>query len=118
MEYKRHLTTEEFDLVKYLAKKADYHLSHDWVNHVKAYPLTKDRIGSIAFIDEGEKEYTPQECTEISCCRFYDSDGIEVVAYLLVDSYRSLRELDLWKVDYSSICRIPSVDNMMDVVQI
>lgn len=118
MEYRRLLTIDEFKLVKYLAKKADYHISEDWVNRVKVYQLTEDKIGSIAFINEDEKEYTAQKCTELSCCRFYDTDGVDVVAYLLVDSCYELRELDLWKVDYSPICRIPSVDKMKDVVQI
>ena len=117
MENSRKVTPEEMALIAFLANKANYHLESDWKNHVAAYPLTKEKIGSIGLLDYMQ-EYTLKQSRVISCCKFYDTDNIEVAAYLLVDLKGMLYELDLWKVDNSKIHHIPSVDCMEDIQKI
>ncbi|EIE01321.1 hypothetical protein LEP1GSC185_3526 [Leptospira licerasiae serovar Varillal str. VAR 010] len=40
---------------------------------------------------------------------FYDEDGTEVSATLNIDQYGDLYELDLWKVDFSRLKKIPEI---------
>ncbi len=40
-------------------------------------------------------------------CSFADADGVSVEAALLLDKDGDLFELDLWKVDFSPLIRIP-----------
>ena len=117
MKNNRKVTSEEMALIAFLANKANYHLESDWKNHVAAYPLTKEKIGSIGLLDYMQ-EYTLKRSRVISCCKFYDTDNIEVAAYLLVDLKGMLYELDLWKVDNSNIHHIPSVNCMEDIQKI
>jgi hypothetical protein len=39
---------------------------------------------------------------------FADSDGTKVSATLVVDSHGELREMDVWKVDFTPVLRMPS----------
>ena len=88
MRSNRKLFKGEIDLIEYLAAEAGYPLHKGWNETIRAYPITKDRIGTIALLING--------------------DNVEVVAYLLVDMNKILCELDLWKVDDSPIIKIPS----------
>ncbi len=118
MKNNRKVTSEEMALIAFLANKANYHLESNWKDHIAAYPLTKEKIGSIGLLRDYMQEYTRKRSRVISCCKFYDTDNVEVAAYLLVDLKDMLYELDLWKVDNSKIHHIPSVDCMEDIQQI
>lgn len=47
MEYKRKIFPEEVALIAFLASKAQFQLESNWENKFIAYPLTKEKIGSI-----------------------------------------------------------------------
>lgn len=114
----RKLIPEEIALITFLANKANFKLESNWKDHIIAYPLTMGKIGSIGLLRNHMQEYTRRRSREISCCKFHDTDHIEVAAYLLIDSEDMLYELDLWKVDDSEIHHIPSVECMEDIEQI
>ena len=114
----RKVTSEEMALIAFLANKAHFYLESNWKDHIAAYPLTKEKIGSIGLLRDYMQEYTRKRSRVISCCKFYGTDNIEVAAYLLVDLKGMLYELDLWKVDNSKIHHIPSVDCMEDIQKI
>lgn len=118
MEINRKVTSEEMALIAFLANKANFQLEKNWKDHIAAYPLTKEEIGSIGLLGNYMQEYTRRRSRVISCCKFYDTDNVEVAAYLLVDLKDMLYELDLWKVDNSKIHHIPAVDFMEDIRQI
>ena len=44
---------------------------------------------------------------EVSRLQFKDQDGIEVSVSLNVDQFGQLFEVDIWKVDFSPLIRIP-----------
>ena len=117
MEYKRKIFPEEVALIAFLASKAQFQLESNWENKFIAYPLTKEKIGSIGLFINNQK-YTRRQSRVLSCCKFHDVDNVEVAVYLLIDSNDTLYELDFWKVDDSEICHIPSVDSMEDIPQI
>ena len=47
MKNNRKVTSEEMALIAFLANKANYHLESKWKDHIAAYPLTREIIGSI-----------------------------------------------------------------------
>ena len=108
MRSNRKLFKGEIDLIEYLAAEAGYPLHKGWNETIRAYPITKDRIRTIALLINGDKVNLQQESFDIASCKFIDEDNVEVVAYLLVDMNKILCELDLWKVDDSPIIKIPS----------
>lgn len=62
---------------------------------------------SIYFIRNGFSSEQRSMKSIINECSFKDEDDVLVYATLLKDLDDYLFELDLWKVDYSSIIRIP-----------
>lgn len=114
----RDLTSEEIALIDYLANKAKIQLKSNWMSSTIAVTLTQERIGSIGLVSRNSIEFVHKRSREIYCCKFHDTDNIDVTAYLLVDPENTLYELDLWKVDDSEILHIPSVGCMEDIPQI
>ena len=102
MEYKRKIFPEEVALIAFLASKAQFQLESNWENKFIAYPLTKEKIGSIGLFKNNQK-YTRRQSRVLSCCKFHDVDNVEVAVLSLIDSNDTLYELDFWKVDDSEI---------------
>lgn len=111
----RNLTSEEIALIEFLAMKSKIQLDKDWADRTLAIPFTQYPIGSIGLINKKSKGFIHECSRVISCCKFLDTDNVDVCVYLLVDSENVLYELDLWKVDNSEIHHIPSVDSMDDI---
>ncbi len=65
-------------------------------------------MGSLAFVSRKGKKYGGI----LAEAEFHDADGTLVSAALFLDQEGELYELDIWKVDFSPLIRIPSVDKM------
>lgn len=61
------------------------------------------RLHSVGCQDDGGRKFGE----EIGSCHFTDVDGVMVSAALYVDMSGRPFELDVWKVDYSSLKRMP-----------
>ena len=114
MEHNRKCTKEEIRLIGFLAEKANFRLDDNWEENIWAHPLTDKEVGSIGILYDKNENYTSKESFEISSCKFNDTDGIDVVAYLLVDADDNLNELDIWKCDYSIIKKVPDTFECME----
>ena len=57
MEYKRKIFPEEVALIAFLASKAQFQLESNWENKFIAYPLTKEKIGSIGLFKNNQKYF-------------------------------------------------------------
>ena len=65
-------------------------------------------MGSIRFLPIGSTGDDVREFgEEIGSCHFTDADGVVVSVALYADSFGQPFELDVWKVDYSPLQRIP-----------
>ena len=66
-------------------------------------------MGSIRFLSAGNMDDDGREFGgEISSCHFTDADGVMVSAALYVDTFGMPLELDVWKVNFSCLLRMPT----------
>ncbi|MCW2411880.1 hypothetical protein M2345_001639 [Sphingobium sp. B8D3D] len=68
-------------------------------------------MGSLSFVSQKlERTYGG----EAGSCGFYDEDGMQVRVGLILDQDGDLYELDLWKVDFSPLIKIPEPCSFFD----
>jgi hypothetical protein len=101
----RRLTEREKDLVRALILRAPaLHVDEAWLEQVLVTPMDDGGMGSLTFCwpDEGGRLEAAAEL------QFLDADQVPVSASLNVDGDARIRELDIWKVDFSPLENIPS----------
>ena len=107
----RDFTAEERCLVAFLlraAKKDEGYIS-EFFSKMQCYDMDDGGMGSIRFVSPGNGEVadTRKFGEEVCSCHFTDEDGVTVSAALYVDSAVHPFELDVWKVDFSPLIRMP-----------
>lgn len=78
----------------------------EWLQTVRAVQMDDSGMGSLQLILPGQTTsrgllYVASEC------RFWDRDGVEVIASLFVGRDGLPYELDLWRVDFKPLIEIP-----------
>lgn len=93
----RHLNSTEIKIISKLLKiaKLEINLTNLLVN-----PMDDHGMGSLSIGEDYENRQFGQEIAEYM---FKDIDGTPVSVALNVDQQGKLYELDIWKVDFSSI---------------
>jgi hypothetical protein len=81
----------------------------DWCEHVLVESMSDGGMGSLRLHVEGRERGTRANAGERSVVVFKDIDRMEVWATIYVDSNGIPFELDVWKVDFSPLQRIPDV---------
>ena len=114
MEY-REFTVEEIGIISFLlraAKKDEVYISNFFSN-TKCSNMDDGGMGSLRFVSSGKGFSIDAQKFggEISSCHFTDEDGVWVSAALYIDSSGCPFELDMWKVDFSPLIRIPNDDS-------
>ena len=105
-EYKlinnRLLSFDEKNLLSFLLKKANICKTKEWLDSVKIFPFENDGMGSYFFF---ETSYT----SIASDVLFKDIDGIVVLATLFVSTKNEPCEVDIWKMNYTPLLKIPDI---------
>ena len=102
-------TETELELIKYLVNKAGSHSCHiDW-DSMQVASMNDGGMGSLKLYPSGNVCDTDNRTfgSELADCSFDDEDGTKVIATIYLDKSDGLFELDMWKVDYSALLRIP-----------
>jgi hypothetical protein len=101
----RELTQAERELVTFLlASKNDTRAVIGLV-----HAMDDGGMGSLLFAGPKGRLYGGT----LAEAEFHDDDGTPVIAAINLDKDGELFELDVWKVDFSPLIRIPSTDQMM-----
>lgn len=82
----------------------------EWVNDLKVTDMDDGGMGSLRLSPlsiEGESRRYGRTASEL---RFEDADGVTVLASLYLDRAGAPFELDIWKVDFSPLIRLPDLD--------
>lgn len=98
---RRVLSEDEKRLLSGLLKKANINKPDSWMDSLLIMPMDDGGMGSYYISDES---YT-QIASDIL---FKDEDSVEVLATLYVNSNGEPCEVDMWKMNYSRVKRIPS----------
>jgi hypothetical protein len=97
---KRKLSEAEHGLVSFL-------LGKEITDTLEADPKPEG-MGSLRFVGQNGRKFG--SC--VAETTFTDADGVLVSAALYLDQFGELFELDLWKVDFSPVQRIPPVNEL------
>ena len=89
------------------ASKDDDYISK-FFSETKCSDMDDGGMGSIRFLPIGDKDDDRAFGGEISSCHFTDADGVIVSVALYVDASGLPFELDVWKVDFSPLLRLPT----------
>lgn len=103
---KRLLTPSEKRLVRaLLARAGRTDLTEEWLDRAEVAPMDDGGMGSLRFYSSRMGRMGKQ----ISELQFRDTDGVDVIASLNADDSGALFELDIWKVNFRPMIRIPDV---------
>ena len=104
----RKLNIEEEILLEELVHRSIKVISPDWKNGLLVASLEDGGMGSLALFPCDTLNKVRHFGSQVSECQFRDTDGVSVVASLYLDEDDKLYELDMWKVDFSKLIKIPT----------
>jgi hypothetical protein len=79
----------------------------DAVSRLGVESMNDGCMGSLRLWPDGANGTAAAFGRRLAECQFIDEDGVTVIASLNIDSRDQLFELDVWKVDFSPLKRIP-----------
>lgn len=111
----RNFTKEETVIVSFLlraAKKGDFYISN-FISETQCSDMKDGGMGSLHFMPRGQMVANDDRefGYEMSACHFTDKDGVLVSVALYADSLGRPLELDVWKVDFSPLIRMPNEES-------
>jgi hypothetical protein len=87
------------------------------VEGLRVADLDDGGMGSLRLIPCREVALDPVFGRQFSACSFKDSDGVLVIASLYLDQFDSPFELDLWKVDFGRLNRLPADSSELKLLE-
>ena len=109
MQSSRKLSSKEAKLMSILVLKSKIELSSDWKEKLIVKPMDDGGMGSLKLYPTGDLYENRKFGEKVSEIQFLDKDGVLVSASLNIDDKGKLYELDMWKVDFTSLIEIPEM---------
>lgn len=109
MQYHRKPTHQEMRLLELLISKTSMTLPANWKENLLVRPMEDGEMGSLIIFPDGildEKRIFGEQISEF---QFKDQDGVDVIASLNLDNNGKLFELDIWKIDFNKLIRLPDL---------
>lgn len=107
MTMDRHLTNHELALIARMLEGADgYGLP---CSNTLVHAMDDGAMGGLRFASDRIDRTFGRIVAEAT---FQDDDGVDVCVALIVDDRGELFELDVWKVDFSALHRIPPIGDI------
>ena len=112
----RRPTSAESQLLSYLVScSAPGIVKADWCADRRVIPLQDGDMGSLRLCSARPEHAGRQLTGNVAQVELADADGTPVLAALTLDQFGDLFELDIWKVDFSQLTRIPEIPQRRDV---
>jgi hypothetical protein len=103
----RKLNSEEINFISILIKKSTKeNLKIIDLEKLYVSELEDGGMGSLRFLSNINNENRTMK-SELIECFFNDLDGVKVSATINIDNYGELFELDIWKVNFNKLIRLP-----------
>lgn len=101
----RKMSQKELNFVRNLLSKSSYHDKYSSaLENMDVSDMEDGGMGSIKFESKRTNRLLGPD---ISHLEFDDSDGVKVLAYLSIDNYGDLYELDIWKTNFMPLISLP-----------
>ena len=105
-------SADEERLIDALIRRSTKELSEDWKSVLTVEAMNDGGMGSLLLFPEGravEKRVFGGVASKIE---FKDEDGTAVLVSLNLDKDGKLLEVDIWKVDFTPLIRIPPLEGV------
>lgn len=103
-------TESEIKLIAFLAKQGNYNLPAGWSETILVNNMDEGGTGSLTIQYTDGKKYEQRRFgRELSEYTFKDKDRVPVTVTLNLDEDDNLYELDVWKLDFSSVIAYPEL---------
>ncbi len=109
MALNRKPTLQEELLLEFLLKKSFQKVVKNWKEGLLVRPMDDGEMGSLLLFPRGEIIENRTLGEQVSDFQFTDTDGVEVIASLNLDSKGNLFELDVLKADFSPLIKFPEL---------
>lgn len=107
-------SSHEIRLLLFLANLARDALPADWTEYLRVEEMDDGGMGSLKLSPQNTTSINRSFGSVAASCQFVDDDGTRVVATLYLDQHGVPLELDMWKVDFSPLIRIPTSFEPLD----
>ena len=98
---------EQKMLIALVNRASSLTLSPNWKDTLRVQTMDDGGMGSILLFPDGRSETKRLLGSVASKLEFRDDDGVDVLVSLNLDQAGGLFEVDVWKVDFSPLTRIP-----------
>lgn len=82
--------------------------SQEWLSEVTVRDLDDGGMGSFTIVQPENRGFSHL----LSEVEFSDADGVRVLASLYVDADEAPCEVDIWKVDFSTLISLPDFEGI------
>jgi hypothetical protein len=83
--------------------------SPSWLEGLKVRAMDDGGMGSLQLFPERIRDVERRFGRVAAEHKFADVDGVEVIATLILDQHDVAFELDIWKIDFTPLVRIPDL---------
>lgn len=108
LKLSRKATLQEEHLIEFLIKKGGVNMSINWKDSLLVSQMEDGQMGGLYLYPNGIEEPDRVFGTLVSDLQFNDSDGIEVLVSLYIDTKGNLFELDIWKTNFDHLIELPA----------
>jgi hypothetical protein len=106
----RRPNSDELRLIGFLISAAKSFVApQNWECNLRVKEMDDGGMGSLRLLPDEQTRERRVFGSQVSECKFTDSDGTEVIASLNLDDKGDLYELDIWKTDFGRLLRIPAL---------
>jgi hypothetical protein len=113
MNEPRHIRDEESELIVSMLTKVGRHMNGDALRSAQVIDMKDGGMGSIRFISSEESKYA----STLASAEYTDVDNVPVSITINSDQEGKLMELDIWKVDFSPLCRYPTTSDLRNICE-
>ncbi len=102
-------TDEEIRFIAYMIREGKGKIRADWSASLMVGPMDDGGMGSLLLYPEGKIVGGRTFGRTLHEVEFKDADHAAVVASLNIDQHGDLFELDIWKVTFDPLIRLPEL---------
>ena len=100
---------QELRFIAHMIREGKGKISAHWSDFLMVTPMDDGGMGSLLLYPEGKIVTGKTFGRTLHELEFKDEDHVAVVASLNLDEHDELFELDIWKVNFDALIRLPDV---------
>lgn len=100
---------QELRFIAYMIREGKGKIAAHWSENLQVAPMDDGGMGSLLLYPEGKIIPGRAFGRTLHEVEFKDADHVAVVASLNLDQHGDLFELDIWKVNFDPLIRLPEL---------